>query len=107
MIPYKLSAKDKATMLKELAKHGVTFTDEEGNDLSHNWAHSANPELGIHDVTLIGEVRLGGEYDSEGNELVPPEVLDGYHADVLSENEIAWGKGITTHNPSNPVHTYQ
>jgi len=39
-------------------------------------------------VVEVGEIQKGGEWDEEGLEIVAPEILPGYHVNILLENEL-------------------
>ena len=56
---------------------------------------------GIQAIVEIGLIVLeNGTYDSEFNEITAPIYADGYHYDVMSENEIDFGKNeIQVNNP--------
>ena len=36
-------------------------------------------------VDVIGAISIGGEWDIDGNELVPPAILPGWHMNILGE----------------------
>ena len=56
---------------------------------------------GIHAVVEIGKiVTTDGTYDEEGNELTPPIYADGYHYDIMCEQDIDFGSNsIEVNNP--------
>lgn len=37
----------------------------------------------IRDLSVIGIISVGGEYDDEGNVIEPPVQLEGYHVNAL------------------------
>ena len=89
---YKLKYTDKETAIADLKAKGV-YTD----DLSFG--------NGIHAIVEIGLIVLiDGTYDEDGNELTAPVYADGYHFDVMSENEIDFG--VNTITPTNPKHNF-
>ena len=91
---YKLKYTDKETAIADLIAKGVYIESEEqlvyGN--------------GIQAVVEIGLIVLeNGTYDEEGNEITAPVYADGYHFDVMSEQEIAFENAI---EPNNPKHQF-
>jgi hypothetical protein len=87
----KLKYKDKETAIADLIIKNVI--DEEGNY-----------QQGIQAVVEIGEITLiDGTYDDEGNTITEPIYVDGYHYDVMSEQEIVFENEITVNNPK---HTF-
>ena len=92
---YKLKYTTKAAAIKDLLKKGVYVETEEG--LTYG--------TGIHAVVEIGKiVTTDGTYDEEGNELTAPIYADGYHYDVMSEQEIDFGSNAIEVN--NPKHEF-
>lgn len=91
---YKLQYKDKETAMADLLAKKVYIKTEEG--LSY-----AN---GIQAVVEIGKIVLeDGTYDEDGQELTAPVIADGYHYDVMSEQEIVFKNEIVVNNPK---HTF-
>jgi hypothetical protein len=91
MIIYKLKYKDKETAITDLITKNVI--DEEGNY-----------QQGIHAVVEIGLITLtDGTYDEQGNVITEPIYADGYHYDVMSEQEIVFENEIQVNNPK---HTF-
>jgi hypothetical protein len=92
---YKLKYTDKETAIADLLAKKVYIETEDG--LSYG--------KGIHAIVEIGLIVLeNGTYDEEGNEITAPVYADGYHYDVMSENEIKFGKAEILVN--NPKHTF-
>ena len=92
---YKLKYKNKETAMKDLLKKGVYVETEEG--LTYG--------TGIHAVVEIGKiVTTDGTYDEEGNELTAPIYADGYHYDVMCEQDIDFGSNAIEVN--NPKHNF-
>ena len=88
----KLKYTDKETAIADLISKNVI--DEEGNY-----------QQGIQAVVEIGEIILtDGTYDEEGNVIVEPIYADGYHYDVMSEQDIDFGNAKIEVN--NPKHTF-
>lgn len=88
---YKLKYPNKETAIADLITKNVI--DEEGNY-----------QQGIHAVVEIGEITIqNAEYDNEGNVIIEPIFADGYHYDVMSEQEIVFENEITVNNPK---HTF-
>ena len=78
---YKLKYTNKETAIADLMAKGVY--DEELNYME-----------GIHAVVEIGLIIL-----VEGDEITPPIYVDGYHYDVMSEQEIVFENEIQVNNP--------
>lgn len=91
MIIYKLKYIDKQTAITDLITKNVI--DEDGNY-----------QQGIHAVVEIGLITLtDGTYDDEGNTITEPIFADGYHYDIISEQEIVFENEIQVNNPK---HTF-
>ena len=92
---YKLKYPDKETAIADLIAKGV-FQEIEG-ELSYS--------EGIHAVVEIGKViDKEATFDEQGNLLTEPTYRDGYHFDIMTENEIDFGANETF--PNNPKHTF-
>lgn len=88
---YKLKYIDKETAIADLITKGVI--DENGEYIN-----------GIQAVVEIGEITIqNAEYDDKGNVITEPIFADGYHYDVMSEQEIVFENEITVNNPK---HTF-
>ena len=97
---YKLNYTDKETALKDLIKKGVY---KEAKDLNDEIVLSYGQ--GVHAIVEIGLIVLeNGTYDADFKEITAPVYADGYHYDVMSENEIKFGKAEILVN--NPKHTF-
>ena len=84
---YKLKYTDKETAIADLITKNVI--DEDGNY-----------QQGIQAVVEIGLITLtDGTYDNEGNVIIEPIYADGYHYDVMSEQEIEFENKIEVNNP--------
>ena len=91
---YKLKYTDKETAIADLLAKKVYIETEDG--LSYG--------QGIQAIVEIGLIVLeNGTYDEEGNEITAPIYADGYHYDVMSENEIDFPNAI---EPNNPKHHF-
>ena len=94
---YKLKFSDKDFAIATLIDKGVYVETEDG--LAYG--------QGIHAIVEIGLIVLeNGTYDEEGNELTAPIYADGYHFDVMSENEIDFGIADITSLVNNPKHQF-
>jgi len=76
---YFLRFSDETSGLAALEVAG--FLDEDGQ-----------PITSTHDYALdvIGSITVGGEWDEEGNELVAPTTLDGWHVNYVGELPDGW-----------------
>ena len=90
----KLKYTDKETAIADLIAKGVYIETEDG--LSYG--------QGIQAVVEIGLIVLeNGTYDEDFNEITAPIYADGYHFDIMSENEIDFPNAI---EPNNPKHQF-
>ena len=85
---YKLKYTDKETAMADLLAKGVYVETEDG--LSY--------ESGIQAVVEIGIICL-----NQPTEETPPIFADGYHYDIMSEQEIVFKNEIVVNNPK---HTF-
>ena len=88
---YKLRFANKIDADKNLKAKGVYIVTEEG--LTYG--------TGIHAVVEIGKiVTTDATYDEEGNQLTAPIYANGYHYDVMCEQDIDFGSNsIEVNNP--------
>ena len=77
----------------------ITVTDEEGNETEQLQAYTAN-----HAIDVIGTITEGGEWDNEGNEIVAPTVLSGWHVNYLGDLPTGWESYEVT--PSTPYRVF-
>ena len=63
----------------------VTVTNEEGNETEQLQAYTANRAIDV-----VGTITEGGEWDEDGNEIVAPTVLPGWHVNYLGELPTGW-----------------
>ena len=96
---YKLKYQDKETAIADLLAKGVYLeTTNEENETSLSYAE------GVHAIVELGLIVLeNGTYDEQGAELTAPVYADGYHYDVLTENEITFENEVQVNNPK---HTF-
>jgi hypothetical protein len=99
MNTYKLVYTDKETAIADLLQKGAYVEIEnEDNETVLSYAE------GVHAIVELGLIVLeNGTYDEEGNELTAPIYADGYHYDVLTDNEIPFENVI---EPKNPKHSF-
>ena len=92
---YKLKYTDKETAIADLISKGVY--QEVGGELIY-----AN---GIHTVVEVGLlIDQEATFDEQGNLLTEPTYREGYHFDIISDNEIDFGTNEIF--PNNPKHTF-
>ena len=77
----------------------VTVTDEEGNETEQLQAYTANRA-----VDVIGVITEGGEWDEDGNEVVAPTVLPGWHVNYVGELPTGWEQYEVT--PTTPTRVF-
>jgi len=62
---------------------------------------------GIHAVVEIGIIALtDATFDEELVEITPPIFAEGYHYDVMSEQEIVFPNALTVNNPKHQFAGY-
>jgi hypothetical protein len=96
---YKLTYTDKATAVADLKAKGILVesTFQEETSLVYGEGVAAVVEIGLIMITPP-------TFDEEGNELTPPVYADGYHYDVMSDNEYDFGANLV--EPKNPKHAF-
>jgi hypothetical protein len=96
---YKLVYSDKETAIADLLEKGAYLEIEnEDNETVLSYAE------GVHAIVELGLIVLeNGTYDEDGNELTAPIYAEGYHYDVLTDNEIPFENVI---EPKNPKHSF-
>jgi len=96
---YKLKYENKETAIADLlAKGAYVQAKNEDNETVLSYAE------GVHAIVEIGLIVLtDGTYDEDFKELTPAVYADGYHFDVMSENEIDFENAI---EPKNPKHKF-
>lgn len=58
-----------------------------------------------HALDVIGEIRIGGQWDIEtGEELAAPQLLPGWHVNYIGELPNGWEEYIVT--PQNPIRVW-
>jgi hypothetical protein len=94
---YKLKYTNKETATADLIAKEVYVETEEG--LSYGQGIQAVVEIGLIILT-------DGTYDEEGNVITEPIYAEGYHFDVMSEQEIDFGVADITNLVNNPKHQF-
>ena len=77
----------------------TTVTDEDGNETEQLVQYSHNYALDV-----VGTITSGGEWDEEGNEVVAPTTLDGFHVNYVGELPEGWEAFEVT--PSTPYRVF-
>lgn len=91
---YKLVYTDKSTALADLLAKNVYVESEEGLVFGE----------GVHAIVEIGKiVSQDATFDEQGNMLTDFIFVEGYHYDVMAEQEIDFPNAI---NPENPKHNF-
>ena len=88
---------DEATGMAALEAAGLIATDEDGTKRPITASHT-------HALDVIGAISRGGEWDEEGNVIVPPELLDGWHVNYRGDVPDEWLQYAVT--PENPVRIF-
>lgn len=95
MRSYKLKYTDKETAIADLIAKGV-YQEIEGEMLYAE---------GIESVVEVGLIiDQEATFDEQGNLLTEPTYRDGYHFDIMTENEIDFGENEIF--PNSPKHTF-
>ena len=88
---------DEAAWLTAARAAGFMGTDEEGNEILIKYTHNRA-------IDVIGTIIEGGERDEDGNEIVAPTVLSGWHVNYLGELPTGWESYEVT--PSTPYRVF-
>ena len=97
---YKLNYTDKETALKDFLKKGV-YIEVENLDKEIILSYGK----GIHAIVEIGKIVLiDGTYDTDFKELTTPVYAEGYHYDIMCEQEIDFELNEVVVN--NPKHSF-
>lgn len=92
---YKLKYTDKETAIADLISKGV-YKEIEGEMIYAD---------GIDAVVEVGLlIDQEATFDVNGNMLTEPTYREGYHFDIMSDNEIDFGENEIF--PNNPKHTF-
>ena len=84
---------DEATGMAALEAAGLLQEDEDGNKRPILASHN-------HALDVIGEIQRGGEWDEEGNTVVPPTSLPGWHVNYQGELPAGWKQyAVIAQNP--------
>lgn len=78
---------DRATFLDLAEAEGLVT--EEGNLITASHHHA---------IDEIGPITQGGEWDADGNVIVPPTVIEGHHVNVLGIAPEAWDEYLVVVN---------
>ena len=93
----KLQYPNKETAIADLIAKGVYIETEEG--LYYGQGIQAIVEIGLI-------VEIEATYDDEGNIITEPIFADGYHYDIMCEQEIDFGAADITDKIKNPKHSF-
>ena len=95
---YKLKYQDKETAIADLKAKGVYVETEE--ELSYG--------QGVHAIVEIGNIiDKQPTFDADFTVITEATYLDGYHYDVMCEQEIAFENAITPNNPKHKFAGYE
>lgn len=100
---YKLKYTDKETAIADLLAKKV-YLEVENLNKEITLQYGQN----IQAIVEIGLIVLeNGTYDEEFNEITAPVYADGYHYDVMSEQEIKFENAIEVNNPKHTFAGYE
>lgn len=74
---------DEITGMNALRSAGFIATNEKGNESIITASHH-------HALDVIGIITRGGEWDDQGNVVVPPTTLDGWHVNYQGAVPDEW-----------------
>lgn len=84
----------------------LRFPDKETADL---YLLVEDGEQRYTNTDTVGIILRGGEWDSEGNELVPPTVVEGWHVNLCLVGDEKLNESLYTYlipKPTNPVRVW-
>ena len=84
---------DEAAWLTAARAAGFMGTDEEGNEILIQYTSNRA-------IDVVGTITEGGEWDEDGNEIVAPTTLPGYHINYRGDLPDGWDAYEVT--PSTP-----
>ena len=84
---------DEAAWLTAARAAGFIDADDQLVTVTHDYA-----------IDVVGTITVGGEWDEEGNELVAPTTLNGWHVNYVGELPDGWEAFEVT--PSNPYRVF-
>ena len=84
---------DEVAWLTAARAAGFMGTDEEGNEILIKYTHNRA-------IDVVGTITEGGEWDEDGNEIVAPTTLSGYHINYRGDLPDGWDAYEVT--PSTP-----
>lgn len=91
----KLKYTDKAEAIEDLIAKGICVEIDE--QLTYG--------EGVHAIVEVGVImNAQPTFDSEGNQLTPPTFYEGYHFDIMIENDVDFGVNEVVVN--NPKHSF-
>jgi hypothetical protein len=91
----KLKYENKETAIADLLAKGAYVEIEDENQEKQLYYAE-----GVHAIVELGLIVLeDGTYDEDFNEVTAPVYADGYHYDVLTDNEIPFENEIEVNNP--------
>ena len=88
---------DEAAWLTAARAAGFMGTDEEGDEVLVQYTHDRA-------IDVIGTITEGGEWDEDGNEIVAPTVLSGWHVNYIGDLPTGWESYEVT--PSTPYRVF-
>jgi hypothetical protein len=96
---YKLNYLNKKTAIADLLAKGLYIEIEE----------SLVYGQGVHAIVELGKIVLeNGTYDEDGNELTTPVYAEGYHYDIMCEQDVDFGENsIIVNNPKHGFLGYE
>jgi hypothetical protein len=90
---YYLKFPNEKTALSKLKLAGFINEDNEIINASH-----------YHAIDVVGVITQGGEYDEEGNVVVQPTTLSGWHINYVGELPESWEEYLVS--PEFPVRVF-
>jgi len=88
---------DEATWLTAARDAGFIVTDEEGTERLAAYTKD-------HAIDVVGIITEGGEWDEDGNVVVPPTTLPGWHVNYQGSLPEGWEQYVVT--PETPARVF-
>jgi hypothetical protein len=61
---------------------------------------------GITAISIIGPIYTGGAWDEDGNVVIAPTLVPGFHVNALGELPPEWESYVLTPAPGSPVRVF-
>lgn len=86
----------RSNFLDLAAAEGMTTVDDNGDRQLIAYTHT-------YSIDEIGPIIEGGEWDADGNEVVPPVVISGHHVNFQGEPPETWDEHLIVVNSASRI----